>query len=54
MKSGVRRRGGQGEVMDCDMVGMDLDMVMDMGTIRDMDMGVMVVKQYRDGGRVGI
>jgi hypothetical protein len=48
MKSGVRRRGGQGEVMDCVMVGMDLDM--DMGTIRDMDMEVMVVKPSRDGG----
>jgi hypothetical protein len=50
MKSGVKRRGGQGEVMDCDMVGMDLDMDMGMGTIRDMDMGVMVVKPSRDGG----
>jgi hypothetical protein len=50
MKSGVRKRGGQGEVMDCVMVGMDLGMVMGMDTIRDMDMGVMGVRLSRDGG----
>jgi hypothetical protein len=50
MKSGVRKRGGQGEVMACDMVG--LDMVMDMGTIRDMDMGGMGVRLSRNGGCV--
>jgi hypothetical protein len=36
--------------MECGIMGMDLDMVMGMGTIRDMDMGVMVVKPSRDGG----
>jgi len=50
MKSGVRKRGDQEEVMDCGMVGMGLDMDMGMDTIRDMDMGVMVVKLSRDGG----
>jgi hypothetical protein len=52
MKSGVRRRGDQGEVMDCVMVGLGMDMAMD--TIKDMDMGVMVVKPSRDGGWGGI
>ena len=52
MKSGVRKRGDQEEVMDCGIMGMDpdMDMDMDMGTIRDMDMGVMEVKLSRDGG----
>ena len=48
MKSGVRRREGQGEVMGCVMVDMDLDM--DMGMIKDMDMAVMVVRLPSDGG----
>jgi hypothetical protein len=51
MKSGVRKRGGQGEVMDCVMVGTGLDMGMDMDTIRDMDMEVMAVRLSREGGR---
>jgi hypothetical protein len=47
MKNGVREREGQGEVMDI-VMDMDTDMVatgMDM--IKDMDMGGMVVRQFR-------
>jgi hypothetical protein len=50
MKSGVRERGGQGEVTVCVMVVTGLDM----DTIRDMDMEDMGVRLSRDGGRSAI
>jgi len=54
MKSGVRKRGGQGEVMDCVIMGMGLDTGMGMDTTRATGMGVMGVRLSRDGGYVGI
>jgi len=40
--------------MDCVIMGMGPDMGTGMDTIRDMDMGDMVVKLSRDGGCVGV